>query len=141
MIQPITLQWIQLETKDLSDYLIEEQLSALAPKNAILQDIIADVCAYIRQRIPSAWLPNPIKANHLPDACKQAACHLVIEALQTRMPELMASEDQVRAADQARKTLDVLFTDWNTQAKRWEPRIEAVDHREHDVKQSTLKGL
>ena len=65
----------------------------------------------------------------------------MIEALQTRMPELMASEDQVRAADQARKMLDALFTDWNTQAKRLEPRIEAVDHREHDVKQSTLKGL
>ena len=81
--------------------------------------------------------------NHLPSACKTAACHLVIEALQTRIPELRLSEDQVRNAQQARATLDNLYKHWTNQAlpKTEQPRLEAVYYRIRESRHTTLKGL
>ena len=144
----ISIPWTLLEAKHISDYLIQDQLSVVNnfrekgdPKH--IDAVIKDICAYIQNRVPQKFHPNPTVPNHLPTACKTAACHLVIEALQSRLPDLKLSEDQIRNAQQARKTLDDLAAMWEKQSnpKVTNPRIEAVHYRRRDARQSTLKGF
>ena len=144
----ISIPWTLLEAKHISDYLIQDQLSVVNnfrekgdPKH--IDAVIKDICAYIQNRVPQKFHPNPTAPNHLPTACKTAACHLVIEALQSRLPDLKLSDDQIRNAQQARKTLDDLAAMWEKQSnpKVTDPRIEAVHYRRRDARQSTLKGF
>ena len=144
----ISIPWTLLEAKHISDYLIQDQLSVVNnfrekgdPKH--IDAVIKDICAYIQNRVPQKFHPNPTVPNHLPTACKTAACHLVIEALQSRLPDLKLSDDQIRNAQQARKTLDDLAAMWEKQSnpKVTNPRIEAVHYRRRDARQSTLKGF
>ena len=144
----VFIPWTFLETKHISDYLIHDQLTLVNrarekgdPKH--IEAILDDTCAYIQNRIPQKFHPNPMAHNHIPVACKTAACHLVIEALQSRLPDLKLSEDQIRNAQQARKTIDDLAAMWEKQSnpKITDPRIEAVYYRRRDARQSTLKGF
>ena len=144
----ISIPWTLLEAKHISDYLIQDQLSVVNnfrekgdPKH--IDAVIKDICAYIQNRVPQKFHPNQAALNHLPTACKTAACHLVIEALQSRLPDLKLSDDQIRNAQQARKTLDDLAAMWEKQSnpKVTDPRIEAVHYRRRDARQSTLKGF
>ena len=144
----ISIPWTLLEAKHISDYLIQDQLSVVNnfrekgdPKH--IDAVINDICAYIQNRVPQKFHPNPTASNHLPTACKTAACHLIIEALQSRLPDLKLSDDQIRNAQQARKTLDDLAAMWEKQSnpKVTDPRIEAVHYRRRDARQSTLKGF
>ena len=68
---------------------------------------------------------------------------LVIEALQSRIPDLQLSEDQIRNADHARQSLAQLKENWAQQADRRQGhhRIEAVRYRAHDASTKTLRGL
>lgn len=144
----ISIPWTLLEVKHISDYLIQDQLTLVNhvrekgdPKHT--NAVVKDICAYIQNRVPQKLHPNPTLPNHIPTACKTAACHLVIEALQSRLPDLKLSDDQIRNAQQARKTLDDLTAMWEKQSnpKITDPRIEAVHYRRRDARQSTLKGF
>ena len=81
--------------------------------------------------------------NHIPSACRTAACHLIIESLQSRIPDIQLTEDQIRNAQQAHTTLNDLFQHWTEQAKRkdFQPRLETVYYRLRQTNHNTLKGL
>lgn len=143
-----TLHWIFLETDAIADYLANDQLTLLSnhgirEHQTPLKTIINDVCAYIQARVPEKLRPNPLARNHLPAACKLCACHLVIEALQTRIPELKLSEDQVRNAQQARTTLEQFQQAWREQLQENKSvhKLEAVHFRPKDTTYKTLRGL
>ena len=140
-----SLQWIQLEKTDVSNYLVSDQLELFSKydKSDSINRIIHDICAYIQSRIPENLTVQPLALNHLPSACKTAACHLVIESLQSRIPEIQLTEDQIRNAQQAHATLNDLFAYWTEQSKRrnFQPRLEAVYYRFRQASNKTLKGL
>lgn len=142
------LDWIFLETADIADYLANDQLTLLSNHNinehqTPLKTIINDVCAYIQAMVPEKLCPNPMARNHIPNACKLCACHLVIESLQTRIPELKLSEDQVRNAQQARMTLEHFQKSWTeqSQVKKSVHKLEATRFRPKEITYKTLKGL
>lgn len=110
--------WISLSPNDLTHYLCAYQLEALRksadadiPTNANihtfphdpLPPIIADVTGKIRAEI-AAFPKNYLSPDStlLPPSLKSAACFLVIEALQSRVPTLKLTPDQIRNADNAR---------------------------------------
>lgn len=101
--------WITLSTDDIYNYLCKEQLDALrkyGSKEDPLPPLIADITAKIRAEIaafPKNFL-HPAE-NLLPVFLKSTACFLIIEALQTRLPTLQLTEDQVRSANNARMDL------------------------------------
>ena len=143
-----SLSWIFLEEIAISDYLANDQLNLLSTyktqePSSLLKNIIKDICTLIQSRIPEKLHPCPMTTNQLPSACKTAACHLVIEALQTRIPELQLSEGQIRNAQQARTTLEDLYKYWADQTKpsTFQPHIEAVRYRIRESSNTTLKGL
>lgn len=143
-----TLDWIFLETTAIADYLAKDQVTLLAnygidDHQTPLKTIINDVCAYIQAMVPEKLCLNPLARNHVPSSCKLCACHLVIEALQTRIPELKLSEDQVRNAQQARMTLEHFQKSWIKQLKAHKNvhRLEAVRFRPKDTTYKTLRGL
>lgn len=143
-----TLDWIFLETDAIADYLANDQVTLLSNHGITehqtpLKTIINDVCAYIQARVPEKLRPNPLARNHVPTACKLGACHLVIEALQTRIPELKLSEDQVRNAQQARTSLEQFQQFWREQSQENKRvhKLEAVRFRPKDTTYKTLRGL
>ena len=141
----IALQWIFLKKEDVENYLISDQLQLFSEfdrKNSV-DNIIRDVCAYIQSRTPESLTISPMAPNHIPNACRTAACHLVIEALQSRIPDIQLTEDQIRNAQQAHTTLNDLFQHWSEQAKRrdFQPRLEAVYYRLRQANHKTMKGL
>jgi len=143
-----TLDWIFLETDAISDYLANDQVTLLSNHGITehqtpLKTIINDVCAYIQAMVPESLRPNPLARNYIPSACKICACHLVIEALQTRIPELKLSEDQVRNAQQARTSLEQFQQSWSEQLRENKRvyKLEAVRFRSKDTTYKTLRGL
>lgn len=143
-----TLNWTFLEITDVANYLANDQLTFLSNYNVgdnqtLLCTIIKDVCAYIQEMVPEKLRPNPLAGNHLPLSCKICACHLVIEAVQTRVPDLKLSEDQIRNAQQARSTLENFHKLWseNFQKTKIVHKLEAVHFRPNDANYKTLKGL
>ena len=143
-----TIHWIFLETDAIADYLANDQVTLLsnhgiAEHQTPLKTIINDVCVYIQAMVPESLRPNPLARNHIPASCKICACHLVIEALQTRIPDLKLSEDQVRNAQQARITLERFQQSWTAQLRenKCVHKLEAVRFRPKDTTYKTLKGL
>lgn len=144
----ITLQWIFLNSDDLTDYLAHEQVQLLAEYSTQsskkpLEHIIKDTCAYIQGQIPEKLHPCPMAINQLPSACKSAACYIIIEALQSRIPDIQLTEDQIRNAQQARQTLENLFTNWREQSryKNFAPHLEPVHYRIREANYHSMKGL
>ncbi len=143
----ITLQWIFLKPEDLTDYLAHEQVQLLAQYSSAeskpLEHIIKDTCAYIQGQIPEKLHPCPMATNHLPSACKTAACYIVIEALQSRIPDIQLTEDQIRNAQQARQSLEKLFENWRVQTKykNFAPCLEAICYRIREANHHSMKGL
>ena len=143
-----TLDWIFLETDAIADYLANDQLTLLSNHSirehqTPLKTIVNDVCAYIQAMVPEVLRPNPLARNHLPASCKLCACHLVIEALQTRIPDLKLSEDQVRNTQQARASLEQFQQVWREQLRENKRihKLEAVRFRPKDTTHKTLRGL
>ena len=81
--------------------------------------------------------------NHLPASCKTAACYMIIEALQSRIPDIQLTEDQIRNAQQARQTLENLFANWRelSRYKNFAPRLETVHYRIREAHYHSMKGL
>ncbi|MDR0679729.1 MAG: hypothetical protein LBF42_01680 [Puniceicoccales bacterium] len=104
--------WIEITVDDLYDYLVAPQIDVLrkrvlAPgQDDPIGDIICDITARVRAEI-SGNQRNLLSANKLeiPQNLKSAACYLILECAQTRIPALKLTSDQVRLADDAREYL------------------------------------
>ncbi len=105
-------QWIQIEADDLNDYLAGFQVKALREKALAsgqddpLPEIITDVAGQIRLEIQGSGCNQLSRTAYaLPPELKRHACALIIEAAQGRLPVLKLTDDQIRAADNARSYL------------------------------------
>lgn len=106
--------WTSLAPSDLTHYLYPSQLDALRQIDNTegtstkdpLPSIITDITAKIRTEI-AAFPKNflPADPTILPPSLKSIGCFLVIEALQSRIPTLKLTPDQIRNADNARVDL------------------------------------
>jgi hypothetical protein len=104
--------WIEITVDDLYDYLVASQIDVLrkrvlAPgQDDPIGDIICDITARVRAEI-SGNQRNLLSANKLeiPQNLKSAACYLILECVQTRIPAIKLTSDQVRLADDAREYL------------------------------------
>ena len=104
--------WITIAATDLNDYLVAAQVTAL--RTAALGSgqtdpftrVMGDVVARIRAEI-QACPRNRVSATALtiPEGLKSYACHLIIEAMQTRIPRFELSDSQKKQADEARSYL------------------------------------
>ena len=90
--------WTNITTESIGIYLSPIQLAALRQHGDPLQYIINDIVAWVRSEI-QCHNDDP---TTVPLSLKTATCHLVIEALQSRIPTLKLTEDQVRNANNAR---------------------------------------
>lgn len=102
--------WTSLSHRDLELYLAPAQLHALAQHAECgwthVENLIAATVAQIRLEIAAHPANNlDTDPNTLPLALKSAACHLVIETLQSRFGNLALSQDQIRNAAHARALL------------------------------------
>ena len=102
--------WITLTAEDLPTYLLAAQVrllrtvegSKMDPIPALLQDVIGRIRADISA---SGKWPLSANASTIPAELRGAACALILEALQGRIPALRLTDDQKRSADQARELL------------------------------------
>lgn len=95
--------WTPITPESIGFYLSPIQLTALSQLGDPLPPIISDIIAWVRSEIHTN--PKNVLNNDptlLPLSLKTATCHLVIEALQSRIPTLKLTEDQVRNAHNAR---------------------------------------
>lgn len=104
--------WIAISPETVYDYLAAPQVEVLRHATLAqgqadpLPEIIRDICEQMRAEI-SAQPQNRLDrtAHTIPPHLKATACWLIIEAAQTRIPGLKATEDQIRLAEQARQRL------------------------------------
>jgi hypothetical protein len=105
--------WSILTSADIYSGLVAAQIDtlrnrALAPGQPDpLPTLIADVTARVRAEVRTCRR-NRLEVDPalLPPELKLAASHLVLEALQARLPNLVLTADQVRLAEQARLLLE-----------------------------------
>jgi len=98
--------WTPITQESIGHYLSPIQLSVLQQHGDPLEEIINDVVAWVRCEVQSN--PHNIisqKPGFIPLELKAATCHLIIEALQSRIPSLKLSDDQIRNAQNARSLL------------------------------------
>ena len=104
--------WTCLTSADVYAGLVAAQIDtlrtrALAPGQPDpLPTLLADVTARVRAEIRTGRR-NRLDQDPalLPPELKLAASHLVLEALQARLPNLVLTADQIRLADNARQLL------------------------------------
>lgn len=98
--------WITITPETLTNYLTKQQLDFMCKDQAPCRAIIASVIERVRLEIATNR-KNKLSVNPslIPLALKSSACHLCIEALQSRFPTLRLSPDQVRNANNARNFL------------------------------------
>jgi hypothetical protein len=112
----MSVAWLNIAVADLNDYLVGAQMSAL--RTAALAsgqadpftNIMHDRCSYVRNRI-SKLLSISATAYAIPPELKTTTCWLIIEAMQTRIPQLKLTEDQKSLIARAYKDLDIAGTD------------------------------
>lgn len=105
--------WVTITTSDLNDYLVAAQASALrtaalaAGQTDPFGRVMPDIIQRIRLKIQSCP-GNQVSAtaNTIPPELKWAACYLIIEALQARMPTLKLTEEQRTQVERAVSQLD-----------------------------------
>lgn len=105
--------WITITAADLNDYMVAAQVSALRtaalgsgqtdPFGRVMPDIVERIRLKI-QSCPSNRLSAT--AQTIPPELKWAACYLILEALQVRIPSLKLTEDQKNQVDRAVTQLD-----------------------------------
>jgi hypothetical protein len=104
--------WIELTPRDLELTLLAAQLRALRTlvlgpgEEDPLPALIAGVTARVRSAVASSgkYLLSS-EAGKIPGELRSDGCILAVERLQTRIPSLRLSPDQVRAAEDARRQL------------------------------------
>ncbi len=151
------LTWIEIHAEDVANYLANDQLQLLRTQHLgeskdPLLAIIGDVCNFLKSFVPRVWQKSTTP-NAVPTGCKLLAIFLIIEALQSRVPEFQLSTDQVRNAQNARHALERLTQVWEKEIKEeknpdpktdqtsTEQRIEALRFRKNTVNNKTLNGL
>jgi hypothetical protein len=104
--------WITISTETVYDYLAAPQVEVLRrsvlanQQEDPLRSIIHDICEQMRAEI-SGNPHNRLDSTPytIPPHLKATACWLIIEAAQTRIPGLKATEDQIRLAEQSQQRL------------------------------------
>lgn len=104
--------WISITADDLNDYLVAAQVTALRTvamgvgQTDPFTRVMHDVCTRIRTEVQGCK-GNLVSLTPytIPPELKVYACHLIIEALQTRIPRLEFSDSQKAQCDQAREYL------------------------------------
>jgi hypothetical protein len=109
--------WITLTPNDLRPYLAADQVDALRtealaagqtdPVAAVIADVIERMRAEIRASGANRLSQTP---STVPPELRGGAAALAIEAAQTRLPALLLTADQVRAANQARHFMERVAT-------------------------------
>jgi hypothetical protein len=104
--------WITLQATDLNDYLVGAQATAmrtaaLAPGQAdtftaVMTDVVNRVRSEIRSNIRNLVSQTPLS---IPPDLKSPTMALLVEAISLRIPQLKLSDDQKKAADNARSYL------------------------------------
>lgn len=107
------MEYIILEEKHIIDYLGCNQVELLKSSQNVgdrnpFDCILPDICAYVRSFVPKRLICDRAGTS-VPLEAKAFACFLAIEALQSRLPELGMTADQIRNADNARTGLEKLF--------------------------------
>lgn len=98
--------WTPITIESIGCYLTPIQLSALQRHGEPLDEIITDIIAWVRSEVHTNPRNETSKnASLIPLELKAATCHLIIEALQSRIPSLKLSDDQIRNAQNARSLL------------------------------------
>ncbi|MDR3143747.1 MAG: hypothetical protein LBT57_02800 [Puniceicoccales bacterium] len=153
------IPWITISPEMVYDYLAAPQVeglrhSALAQQQEDpLPEIIRDICEQMRAEI-SAQPQNRLdrRAHTIPPHLKATACWLIIEAAQTRIPGLKASEDQIRLAEQAHQRLQRIAqgelplgqpdsSDTSVTYRRPGARIDILHRRQGQATGHTLSGF
>lgn len=112
-------RWIKLQPNHVKAYLADDQLNLLRTMKVYHGDedplllVIKDVTEYIRCRLPEELVKGKIESA-VPMGLKMAACLLVVEALQSRIPELSLTSDQVRNANNGRKYIAEIVREINS---------------------------
>lgn len=151
--------WITISTETVYDYLAAPQVevlrrSVLANRQEDpLQAIIHDICEQMRAEI-SGNPHNRLDSTPytIPPHLKATACWLIIEAAQTRIPGLKATEDQIRLAEQARQRLQRIAqgelpigkpnsVDTSDTYRRPEGLINVIHKRQAQATGHTLSGF
>lgn len=106
------MTWVVINSADLDDYCVGAQTSAL--RTAALstgqadrfQKTMVDIANRIRAEV-QANPANHISAtdNAIPPELKEIACRLILEAMQSGIPGLAMSDDQVRLCNDGREYL------------------------------------
>ena len=109
---PTSVTWIVITPADVDDFLVAAQASAVrtAALGSGQADTFTNVMRAVAGRIQAeiqSCARNKISAvpYAIPPSLRAEACHLIIEALQTRIPALKLTDDQKKNADEARDYL------------------------------------
>jgi hypothetical protein len=137
--------WITIEPKDVETYLVKTQLKILTTHKALceenlLETIIEDVTNAIRLKVDPE---NETEEGTIPPGLKMQACVLIIEALQSRLPDFVLSKDQANNVKNAWKFIDECAKQ-NKKPTKTSPgygAIKVVKSRKNDVSGSKLKGF
>lgn len=146
--------WIEIKVEDLYDYLVSPQVDILRKRMLAddqgdpLGDIIADVTARIRAEI-SGNTRNILSTNQseIPSELKSAACYLIVECAQSRIPALKLTDDQIRLVNDAREYLkriaqgEVPVSVPDSDVFNPQKGVAVVAYRERVATNDTLKGL
>ncbi|MDE6432076.1 MAG: hypothetical protein K2L13_01640 [Opitutales bacterium] len=146
--------WIKITIEDLYDYLISSQVDILRKRMLAdkqgdpLADIITDITARIRAEI-SGNTRNVLSSDkaEIPPDLKSAACYLIMECAQSRIPALKLTEDQVRLANDAREYLrriaqgEIPVSAPDSDIFSPNKGVAMISHRERTATGNSLKGL
>lgn len=111
----MAVAWIIPALTDLNSYLVGAQVTAVntaalaAAQSDRFTEVRLSVCNRIRNKIESCR-NNRISATALaiPPSLKMAACLLIIQGLQTSIPSLKLTEDQVRLIETIERDLTAI---------------------------------
>lgn len=135
--------WTSITAEAVSNYLSPIQLTALRQNLDPLNQIIADTIAHVRCEIQTNPI-NPVSLDPtlVPREVKGATCHLIIEALQSRIPTLKLSEDQIRNANNARAYLKRMAnSEIALDPSTLTGRIDLAHRRHRQISSQSLLGL
>jgi hypothetical protein len=148
--------WAIITTADLNHYLVAAQVTALrtAALGAGQTDPFNEVMPTVTARIRSICSTNgrviSATANSVPPEVKDIACYLILEELQTRLPGLKLTEEQVRQTENGRDYLKQIARGEAVISDPLDPitppvqaggAIKIITSRERIATRETLKGL
>ncbi len=150
--------WIKITVEDLYDYLVSTQVDILRKRilasgqDDPLSDIICDITSRIRAEI-SGNTRNILSADktEIPPDLKSAACYLILECAQSRIPALKLTDDQIRLTNDAREYLKriaqgevpVSIPDYAEYGNGFNPNkgVSVITYRTRTATGDTLRGF